>query len=113
MRALLSWLPILIIALLFWLLLIRPAQRRQAATVNLQKQIQPGDEVVLTSGIYGTVAEITDDHLGVEVAEGVTLRVMRGAISSKVHRDDEDRPAEDEADDLPETDDRDVVDGED
>jgi preprotein translocase subunit YajC len=116
MRALVSWLPILLIAVVFWLLIIRPAQRRQSATLMMQKSVEPGDDVVLTSGIYGRVVEITDDHVGVEVAEGVTLRVLRGAIGSKVHKDESpDDPADPAvpADPTHTTDDTAVVDGED
>ena len=98
MRALAQLLPIIAIFALMWLFMIRPAQRRQAQALNLQKAVEVGDEVVLTSGIFGTVAESTEDHLGIEVAEGVTIRVLRGAIASKVHRDDETDPA-----DVPET----------
>lgn len=93
MQQLLSWLPILLIAVVFWLLIIRPAQRRQSATLTMQKTVDVGDDVVLTSGIFGTVVELTDDHIGVEVAEGVTLRVLRGAIGSKVHQDEADDQA--------------------
>ncbi|GAB4004740.1 preprotein translocase subunit YajC [Nocardioides ultimimeridianus] len=99
MQQLLSWLPILLIAVVFWLLIIRPAQRRQSATLTMQKTVDVGDDVVLTSGIFGTVVELTDDHVGVEVAEGVTLRVLRGAIGSKVHKDEADDQAE-QADEL-------------
>lgn len=111
MRALVSWLPILLVAVVFWLLIIRPAQRRQSATANLQKSVDLGDDVVLTSGIYGTVVELTDDHVGVEVADGVTLRVMRAAIGSKVHKDEETSADADHPTDT--TDDPAVVDGED
>lgn len=79
-----SLLWIVAIALVFWLLMIRPTQRRQKAMQELQSSLQPGDEVMLTSGVFGTVTEITDDHLGVEVAPGTVLRVVRGAIGSKV-----------------------------
>ena len=47
-----SLLPIVGIALLFWLLLIRPAQRRQRETRQMQSSLEVGDEVMLTSGIY-------------------------------------------------------------
>jgi preprotein translocase subunit YajC len=100
-RQLASLLPIILIFAVMWLLMIRPAQRRQAQAMTLQKSVEVGDDVVLTSGIFGTVVEITDDHLGVEVAEGVAIRVLRGAIASKVHRDDE--GADDEAVETGET----------
>jgi preprotein translocase subunit YajC len=50
-----SFLPLVAIALLFWLMVVRPASRRQKAVAQLQANLQPGQRVMLTSGIYGTV----------------------------------------------------------
>lgn len=86
MDNLLQVLPLVAIALLFWLVLIRPAQRRQRALGQLQRAVAPGDEVMLTSGIYGTVRAIDDDTMSLEVADGVTLRVVRAAVGSVVTR---------------------------
>jgi preprotein translocase subunit YajC len=83
---LLQALPLVAIALLFWLVLIRPAQRRQRALGQLQRAVAPGDEVMLTSGIYGTVRAIDDDTMSLEVADGVTLRVVRAAVGTVVTR---------------------------
>jgi preprotein translocase subunit YajC len=88
---LLQLLPLVAIALLFWLILIRPAQRRQRALGQLQRAVAVGDEVMLTSGIYGTVRTLEDDTLSLEVAEGVTVRVVRGAVGSVVSRGAEPR----------------------
>jgi preprotein translocase subunit YajC len=81
---LLQVLPLVAIAALFWLVLIRPAQRRQRALGRLQHAVAVGDEVMLTSGIYGTVRTLDDDTLSLEVAEGVTVRVVRAAVGSVV-----------------------------
>jgi preprotein translocase subunit YajC len=83
-EGLVSLLPLVAIALLFWLLIIRPASRRQKDQVRMQSSITVGDEVMLTSGIFGTITELTDDRLMVEVAPGVAFRVARGAIGSVV-----------------------------
>jgi len=77
-------LPLVAIALLFWLLIIRPASRRQKDQVRMQSSVNLGDEVMLTSGIFGRVSELTDDRLMVDIAPGVTIRVARGAIGSVV-----------------------------
>ncbi len=89
MEGLAGLLPLVGIALLFWLLLIRPAQRRQRELGRMQSAADVGDEVMLTSGIYGTVTSVGDDRLGVQVAEGVVLEVVRGAIGSVVTKADE------------------------
>lgn len=84
MEGLASLLPLVGIALLFWLLIIRPASRRQKELGRMQNSLGVGDEVMLTSGVFGTVHSLADDHAMVEVAEGVTLKVARGAIGSVV-----------------------------
>jgi preprotein translocase subunit YajC len=81
-------LPLVAIALLFWLLIIRPASRRQKDQVRMQSSLNLGDEVMLTSGIFGKVTELTDDRLMVDIAPGVTIRVARGAIGSVVPTDE-------------------------
>jgi preprotein translocase subunit YajC len=81
---LLQALPLVAIAALFWLVLIRPARRRQHALSQLQHAVAVGDQVMLTSGIYGTVRTLDDEALLLEVAEGVIVRVVRAAVGSVV-----------------------------
>lgn len=94
----LELLPLVGIALLFWIFIIRPASRRQKELGRMQASLTVGDEVVLTSGVFGTVRRIEDDHVLLEIAEGVDIKVARGAIgtvATKVERPD-DVPAADE-----------------
>jgi preprotein translocase subunit YajC len=86
-QELVSLLPIIGIALLFWLLIIRPQSRRQKAVVAMQSALEPGAEVMLTSGVYGTVERIEDDRIWLRVAEGVTLTVAKGAVGSVITPD--------------------------
>jgi preprotein translocase subunit YajC len=79
-------LPFAAIALLFWLLIIRPASRRQRELRSMQSSLSVGDEVLLTSGVFATIAEIADDHVRVEIAEGVTIKVARGAVGSVIQQ---------------------------
>lgn len=80
MAELASFLPLIAIMVLFWALLIRPQQKRARELRAMQSALSAGDEVVLTSGIFGQVAETADSHVLVEVADGVRLKVARGAI---------------------------------
>lgn len=81
MEALANIAPLIIIAGLFWLLLIRPAQRRQREAIAVQQSAEIGAEVMLTSGIYGTVKAAQDDTLQLEVAPGTVVKVARGAVA--------------------------------
>lgn len=78
----LELLPLVGIALLFWLFIIRPASRRQKELGRMQSSLSVGDEIVLTSGVYGTVREIEDGNVLLEIAPGVTIKVVRGAVGS-------------------------------
>ncbi|GAA1143456.1 preprotein translocase subunit YajC [Nocardioides aquiterrae] len=84
----LELLPLVGIALLFWLFIIRPASRRQKELGRMQSSLEQGDEVMLTSGVYGTVRRLEDDHVLVEIADGVVIKVARGAIGTVVSQAD-------------------------
>jgi preprotein translocase subunit YajC len=83
-----EYLPLVGILLLFWLFIIRPASRRQKEQGRLQASLEVGDEVMLTSGIYGTVSDLRDDHVLVEITDGVQIKVARGAIGGKIREDE-------------------------
>ena len=77
-----SLVPFLLIALVFWFLLIRPQRRRALELERVQRGLTVGDEVMLGSGIAGTVAELPEEgeFIGVELSPGVRVRVARGAV---------------------------------
>ncbi len=78
-----SLVPFLLIALVFWLLLIRPQRRRALELERVQRGLAVGDDVMLGSGIVGTIAELPaeGDLIGVELSPGVRVRVARGAVA--------------------------------
>lgn len=79
----LVWLALFFVA--FWLLLIRPQRRRQRQTMELQRSLKVGDEVMLGSGVFARVSGEVDDPVAgdcllVEVSPGVELKIARGAV---------------------------------
>jgi preprotein translocase subunit YajC len=62
----------------------RPARRQQRSMAELQSDIQIGDEVILSAGIFGTVRSIDDDRVGLEIAEGTVITVARQAVVRRV-----------------------------
>ena len=95
-----SLLPIIAIVVIFWLFVIAPASRRQKATSQMQSALAVGDEVVLTSGIFGTVTGVEDAYLLVGLAPGVEVKVARSAIGAVVPEDYDDAAEPDDADGL-------------
>ena len=98
-----EFLPLVGIALLFWLFIIRPASRRQKELGRMQSSLTVGDEILLTSGVFATVQAIEDDHVLVEIAEGVSIKIARGAVGSIVTKVEElDEPQQDQDEYKPE-----------
>lgn len=74
-------LPFIVILAAFWLLIIRPARNKQRAQAAMQQQLRVGAEVMMTSGLYGTVRAIEDDVVVLETAPGVTMRWAKPAVA--------------------------------
>lgn len=77
----LAFFGLIFVAMYF--LLIRPQRKRQREASALQSQLTEGDEVMLTSGLYGFIDGIDGDTVWIEIAEGVTIRASRGAIAKR------------------------------
>jgi len=67
-----------------WTLVVRPTQRRAREAALVAAQLEPGQDVVTTSGLFGTVAALTQDSVTLTVAPGVSLRFARQAIAGVV-----------------------------
>lgn len=74
--------PLMLIFVIFYFLLILPQRKKQKQHKEMVKNLKKGDRVVTTGGVYGTVTRVKPDHVEVEVADKVRLRVQRGAISA-------------------------------
>jgi preprotein translocase subunit YajC len=74
-----------VIALAFFLLIVRPQRRRLAAHRALVEALNVGDEVVTTGGIFGTIRGVDDDRIELEVAPGVAITVARAAIAQSAN----------------------------
>ena len=72
---------ILMMVVLGYFLLWRPQQKRMKDHQDMVKQLKRGDTVVLSSGVIGKVAKVEDAELGIEIAQGVTIKVVRSMVS--------------------------------
>jgi preprotein translocase subunit YajC len=85
-----GFLPFVLIALVFWFLIVRPQRRRQQELASTQASLGPGAEVMLGSGIFGTVASLDDETLRIEVAPGTVVKVARQAVVRVIEPHDTD-----------------------
>jgi preprotein translocase subunit YajC len=86
-----AFLPLLLMGVIFYFLLIRPQNQRRRAQMQMQAELEVGDEIVTTAGIYGTVTEIDEDYgiVTLEVAPGMEVRFARAAVAQRLVEDEE------------------------
>ncbi|MFP4513937.1 MAG: preprotein translocase subunit YajC [Acidimicrobiales bacterium] len=78
-----------VMVLFVWGFMILPQQRRVKRHNELVASIQPGDELLTTAGIYGTVTDVFDDDIFLEVSPGVEIRIASAAVASKIDFEDD------------------------
>ncbi len=78
---LVSFLPLIGLFVVFYFLMIRPQMKRQKEQRAMLAALAKGDEVVTTGGIAGRIEEVGESFLSVEIANGVKVRVQKGAVS--------------------------------
>jgi len=79
--AFMQFAPILLIMVIFYVLLILPAQRRQKQTQSMLSALKNGDKVITTGGLYGTIVGLEGDTLQLRIADQVKVKVARSAIA--------------------------------
>ena len=74
--------------LVFYFLLIRPQQKRMKEHTDLVSSLEPGDDVLTNGGLYGTITTIDGQIAELEIADGVVVRIQRGAVAELIEWDD-------------------------
>lgn len=74
---LLSFLPLVLIFVVFYFLLIRPQQKKAKTHQEYLSKLQKGDSVVTTGGLYGVITGLTDKVVTLEIADNVRVKVSR------------------------------------
>jgi len=94
-NALVQFLPLILIFVVFYFLLIRPQQRKAKDQKAMLGALRRGDRVVTGGGIIGTVARVDNpeaEEVVVEIAENVRVRVLRSTITTVLAKPDQPRP---------------------
>ena len=75
------FLPLILIMVVFYFLMIMPAQRRQKKIAAMLSNLKNGDKVITNGGIYGTIAGLEDDAVQLRIAEQLNIKIARNAIA--------------------------------
>jgi preprotein translocase subunit YajC len=78
---LVTFLPLVLIMVIFYVMLILPAQRRQKKTNEMLAALKTGDKVLTSGGIYGTIVGLEGEAVQLRIADQVKVKVARSAIT--------------------------------
>jgi len=76
-----SFVPIILIFVIFYFLLIRPQQQKQKQHAEMVSKLKKGDHVVTTGGIYGIISTVKDKTVLLKIDENVKIEIQKGCIS--------------------------------
>ena len=80
--SLVSFLPMLLLFVVFYFLLIRPQQKRTKEHKNMVAGLTKGDEVVTMGGVLGKITEVDENFVSLEVAAGTEIKVQRASVQA-------------------------------
>ena len=75
-----TWVMIALIFVVMWFFMIRPQKKQQKELQNFRDSLAKGDKVVTIGGIFGTIVEVKEDSVLMEVDNGVKIRVSKQAL---------------------------------
>ena len=79
---LVSFLPIIVIFILFWFMLIRPQMKQAKEQRKMIEALQKGDEVILNGGLAGRVVKVSDNFVSLEIAPETVVQVQKHAVQT-------------------------------
>lgn len=74
------WIMLALIFVVMWFFMIRPQRKQQKELQNFRDSLKKGDKVVTIGGIYGTVTEIKNEIVYIEIDNNVKIRVSKNAL---------------------------------
>ncbi|MBL1260587.1 MAG: preprotein translocase subunit YajC [Thiotrichaceae bacterium] len=79
---LMGLLPLLLIFVIFYFLLLRPQMKRSKEHRTMVVALAKGDEVVTSGGVLGKITSVDESFVGLDIANGLEIKVQRSAVSS-------------------------------
>ncbi len=79
-NALVTFLPLILVFVVFYFFMIRPQMRKQKEMTNYRNALKKGDKVITNGGIYGKIYEVKDNYVLLEVGGDLKLKVEKSAL---------------------------------
>ncbi len=79
-NALITFLPLILVFVVFYFFMIRPQMKKQKEMTNYRSSLKKGDKVVTTGGIYGRVYEVKDNYIMMDAGGDIKLKVDKSAL---------------------------------
>jgi preprotein translocase subunit YajC len=79
-----EFIPLAVLAVLFWFLIIRPQRRRAQLQNRVVDTLERGQDVVTAGGLYGRIKEVGEEDVQLEIAPEIVVRVDKRAVSQVV-----------------------------
>lgn len=76
-------LPLILIVVVFYIFLILPQQKQRKKHKGFIESLRRGDKIITSSGLYGTILKTNDKDVTLEIAEGVSVKIMKDNIAGK------------------------------
>jgi len=94
--------PLLLVMGAFMFFASRKQKKAMQATINLHDSLTPGDEIMTTAGMFGTIVAVSDTKVDLEIAPGVVVTMLKLAVKEKTSVDEDDFDEDVHADDATE-----------
>jgi preprotein translocase subunit YajC len=74
-------LPFLLVFVIFYLLIVMPQRKRQKKHMSMVEQLKPGDRIITSGGIFGTVMGVQPDRIELKVAANVKIDITKSSVA--------------------------------
>ena len=73
--------PFILVFVIFYLLIVMPQKNRQKKHQNMVEQLKPGDQIITSGGIYGTIMGVQPDRIELKVAANTKIDITKSAVA--------------------------------
>jgi preprotein translocase subunit YajC len=73
--------PFILVFVIFYLLIIMPSRKKQKRHQEMVEQLKPGDKIITSGGIYGSVMGVQQDRIELKIATNVKIDITKNAVA--------------------------------